>query len=377
MEERNDINKYRRKKKRRNLIIRLGIFLLVIVIAVLVIVNRETLFAPFKDMGLKVGKGGFPVMLPGSTQYYLGEMGESFYLLTDTYLYTYNGEGAEIASIQHGFQNPAAVSNNKRTLVYDKNGKSFKLFSRTGEIFKNSVEDSIVFAQIGNTGRTAVVTTSTRYSNFLIIYNSEGKQIFRWASPDEKIMGVCFGANDNSVFVSVVGEKNGELRGNLVRFDISNSESESWRSSIDNNITYSIERCSDGIYAVTSSGAYLFDEQTGELIANNSYTRQVYGIPETDGARVVIFRDSGSNGETAVAYNESLEAAYSAQLDNAAAFDVNGGRLYVLGGNKLSVYNSALEGIKIYELEDEYSNIKIINGSAYLLGYNTVQRVSL
>ena len=377
MEERNDINKYRQKKKRRNLIIRLGIFLLVIVIAVLVIVNRETLFAPFKDMGLKVGKGGFPVMLPGSTQYYLGEMGESFYLLTDTYLYTYNGEGAEIASIQHGFQNPAAVSNDKRTLVYDKNGKSFKLFSRTGEIFKNSVEDSIVFAQIGNTGRTAVVTTSTRYSNFLIIYNSEGKQIFRWASPDEKIMGVCFGANDNSVYVSVVGEKNGELRGNLVRFDISNSESESWRSSIDNNITYSLERCSDGIYAVTSSGAYLFDEQTGELIANNSYTRQVYGIPETDGARVVIFRDSGSNGETAVAYNESLEAAYSAQLDNAAAFDVNGGRLYVLGGNKLSVYNSALEGIKIYELEDEYSNIKIINGSAYLLGYNTVQRVSL
>ena len=377
MEERNDINKYRRKKKRRNLIIRLGIFLLVIVIAVLVIVNRETLFAPFKDMGLKVGKGGFPVMLPGSTQYYLGEMGESFYLLTDTYLYTYNGEGAEIASIQHGFQNPAAVSNDKRTLVYDKNGKSFKLFSRTGEIFKNSVEDSIVFAQIGNTGRTAVVTTSTRYSNFLIIYNSEGKQIFRWASPDEKIMGVCFGANDNSVFVSVVGEKNGELRGNLVRFDISNSESESWRSSIDNNITYSLERCSDGIYAVTSSGAYLFDEQTGELIANNSYTRQVYGIPETDGARVVIFRDSGSNGETAVAYNESLEAAYSAQLDNASAFDVNGGRLYVLGGNKLSVYNSALEGIKIYELEDEYSNIKIINGSAYLLGYNTVRRVSL
>ena len=377
MEERNDINKYRRKKKRRNLIIRLGIFLLVVIIAVLVIVNRETLFAPFKDMGLKVGKGGFPVMLPGSTQYYLGEMGESFYLLTDTYLYTYNGEGAEIASIQHGFQNPAAVSNNKRTLVYDKNGKSFKLFSRTGEIFKNSVEDSIVFAQIGNTGRTAVVTTSTRYSNFLIIYNSEGKQIFRWASPDEKIMGVCFGANDNSVFVSVVGEKNGELRGNLVRFDISNSESESWRSSIDNNITYSLERCSDGIYAVTSSGAYLFNEQTGELIANNSYTRQVYGIPETDGARVVIFRDSGSNGETAVAYNESLEAAYSAQLDNASAFDVNGGRLYVLGGNKLSVYNSALEGIKIYELEDEYSNIKIINGSAYLLGYNTVQRVSL
>ncbi|MCH5206617.1 MAG: hypothetical protein J1F09_06655 [Oscillospiraceae bacterium] len=377
MEERNDINKYRQKKKRRNLIIRLGIFLLVIVIAVLVIVNRETLFAPFKDMGLKVGKGGFPVMLPGSTQYYLGEMGESFYLLTDTYLYTYNGEGAEIASIQHGFQNPAAVSNDKRTLVYDKNGKSFKLFSRTGEIFKNSVEDSIVFAQIGNTGRTAVVTTSTRYSNFLIIYNSEGKQIFRWASPDEKIMGVCFGANDNSVFVSVVGEKNGELRGNLVRFDISNSESESWRSSIDNNITYSLERCSDGIYAVTSSGAYLFNEQTGELIANNSYTRQVYGIPETDGARVVIFRDSGSNGETAVAYNERLEAAYSAQLDNAAAFDVNGGRLYVLGGNKLSVYNSALEGIKIYELEDEYSNIKIINGSAYLLGYNTVRRVSL
>ena len=377
MDEKNDINKYRQKKKRKSFLLKTGIFLLLILAGVLVYINRETLFAPFKDMLLRSDGGGFPVTLPGSTHYDLGEMGENFYLLTDTYIYTYNGEGARIAGIQHGFQNPAAVSNSKRALVYDKNGTSFKLFSRTEEIFKNTVDNSIVFAQIGNNERTAVVTTSTRYSNYLIVYNAEGKQIFRWASPDEKIMDVCFGSGDTSVYASVIGEKNGELRGSIVKFDLAGSETEAWRGSIGDNITYSLELCTDGVYAVTASGAFLFDEQTGEIIANNAYTRQVYGIPKSDGARVVLFRDTGSNNETAVAYNSRLEPAYSASLDGVTAFDVDGGQLYVLDGAELRVYNFALEGIKIYELDDEYSNLKIINGCAYLLGYNTVQRVEL
>lgn len=376
MDDKNNINKYRRKNNFRKFLLKVGIFLLVVLVVILVIVNRKTLFAPFKDIGLKVGEGGFPVMLPGSTQYYLGEMGENFYLLTDTYLYTYNSDGAELAGIQHGFQKPAAVSNDKRTLVYDQNGKSFKLYSRTEELYKNSVEDSIVFAKIG-AERAAVVTTSTRYSNFLYVYSSEGKQIFRWASPDEKIMGVCFGQNDNSIYVSVVGENNGELRGGIVRFDVSGEGSEVWRASTGDNITYSLERGSDGIYAVTSAGAYLFDEKTGELKENCTYTKQIYGIPETDGLRSVIFRDSASNGEIAVVYNNKLEAEQSTALEGVTSFDAEDGRLYVLFGDTLAVYNSSLEGIDSYKLDDEYSEVKIINGFAYLLGYNTVQRVKL
>ncbi len=377
MEDRNNINKYRKKKQQKSFWVRFLIFMLVVAAAVLIVINREAIFSPLEDAGLKVGKGGFPVSLPGSTEYFLGELGEGFYLLTDTYIYTYNDEGAEIESIQHGFQNPASDSKGKRALVYDKNGTSFKMYSRTEEVFKNTVSDSIVFAAIGNKERSAVVTTSTRYSNYLYIYSSEGKQIFRWASPDEKIMAVCFDKDDANVYVSVVGESGGELKASLVKFALQGSDTEIWRTAIGSDITYSLEYCPDGVYAVTGTGMVLLDDNSGEIKASNTFAHRIHGIPNTDGLRAMIFHDSASNGETAVVYDSGLQAVASASIDDFLSFDISGGKLYILGRSTLNVYNSSLECVKTYDLDDEYADVRIIDNNAYLLGYNSVQRVTL
>lgn len=377
LDERNDMNKFRQKRKRKTLLVRSAVFLVVLVALMVVAANWRKLIEPLKDAALNPGEGGFPVTLPGSTRYVMGELGENFYLLTDTYLYTYNAVGAELSGIQHGFQNAASSSNDRRVLVYDKNGFDVKMFSRTSELFKNTMEDTIVFAEMGTAERCAVVTTSSRYSNYLYIFNGEGKQMFRWASPDEKIMQVEFGGNDDSFFVTVLGESGGDLRTSVMRFDIGNAESEIWRTYLTSDISFTLERCEDGVYAVTSSGAFLLDELTGEITAQTVFTRQVTGVTETDGMRAVMFHDAASNGEIAVAYGEKLNTTAAITPDNVTAFDVCNGRLYILEGAKLLVFNSMMEGIKTYELDDVYSDVKIMNNCAYLLGYNTVHRVEL
>ncbi len=377
MDKKNSINGYKKKKKRKKALAWLILLVVTAVVVIVLIVNRDFFFSPFKNVGLDVGEGGYPVLLPGSTEYHIGELSESFYLLTDTYLYTYTDDGAEISGIQHGFQNPVSVSNGKRVFIYDKNGTSFKMYSRTDELFSNSVSDSIVFSEIGNTGRTAVVTTSTRYSNYLYIYNSEGNQIFRWASPEEKIMGVCFDTADSNIYVSVVGEKGGELKVSIVKFNLKNSESEIWRTGIGDNISYSVECSDNGLYCVTSDGAFMLDYNSGEIKASNSFIYDVHGIPDNDGVTALIFDDPASNGETLISYDSQLQPKASVLLENLTSFDVCGGRVYILSKDILAVYNSSLGLVKKYELDDEYSNVKIINGCAYLLGYNTVQRVEL
>ena len=377
MDERDDINQYRKKRKRKKSIIKLIVFILVAAAIIIVVINWKNIFAPLKDIGSKNGEGGFPINLTGSANYVLGDMGDNFYLLTDTYLYTYNSDGAELTDKQHGFQNPVCSSNDKRALVYDKNGKDMKVYSKNSELYSKSFEDSIVFAQMGTDERCAVVTTSSRYSNFLYVLNSEGKQIFRWASPDEKIMQVCFGADDKSIYVSVVGESNGTLLSSVLRFEVSGGESETWRTAIGNNVSYSLEKCSDGIYAVTPSGAFLINETTGEVKASNSYSKEVCGITDTDGIRVTIFRDPVSNGETATVYDDVLEISSALSLENTSVFDTNNGKLYVLSGNVLTAYDKSLKEINSYELDDEYSDIKVIGNRAYLLGYNKVQRIDL
>lgn len=378
MEEKDNINKYRKKKILRSRGFKGAIFFLILLVVLLAAFNWRAIIEPFRDIFRPRGEGGFPVTLPGSTQYTLGELGDNFYLLTDTYLYTYDRDGAEIGSFQHGFQNPASVSNDRRAMVYDINGSSFKLFSRTAEVYKTTLENSIVFGQIGNSDRCAVVTTSTRYFNYLYVFNSEGKQIFRWASPDEKIMSICFGQGDNTVYASVVGERNGQLSSNLVKFDLSDSASEVWRTPLGDKLTYSAERCSDGIYVVSSAGAFLIEESSGEIVSSCQFTKSVRGIPRTNGIRSVIFRDSALNRETIVVYDENLEAKSSMYFESSVtAFDTEGGRLYILSGSVLTAFDSSLGELKRYDLDEEYSDFKIIGRFAYLFGYNSVQRWEL
>ena len=316
-------------------------------------------------------------MLPGSASYVMDSIETNFYLLTDTYIYTFNSDGAQLAGIQHGFQNPSVTSGEKRILVYDKNGKEFKVFSKTAETFSAALDDSIVFAKMSKNNRSAVVTTSTRYSNYLYIFSDEGKQIFRYASPNEKIMQVCFSDNGNFVYLSVVGEKAGELQSSVLCFDITKEQNAVWREQIGNMLTYSLECCGDGIYCVTEQGAFLLNASSGKMNAQNYFTQSVTGISKTNGARVIFFRDTAFNGQTAVLYDNELNAVNTKAFDNISAFDLSEGVLYVLSGNKLTAYSNSLNDERVYELDDDYSSVKIIGKYAYLLGYNSVGRIDL
>lgn len=378
MDERNDINKYREEKLRRKALIKLIVFVVAAAALIIVVINWRGILAPLKNIGLRSSGGGFPVDLSRSANYEMGKLGENFYLLTDTYLYTYNEDGAVLSSKQHGLQKPMCSSNDKRALVYDRSGKDVREYSKSAEVFSKSFEDTIVFAEMGTDERCAVVTTASRYSNYLYVLNLEGRQIFRWASPDEMIMQVCFDDGDKSIYVSVVGEKNGALNSSVLRFEIKEDTlSETWRAPIGGNVSYSLQKCADGVYAVTAEGAFLINDKTGALVASNEYSKEIVGIAKSSGVHVTLFRDPVSNGIVATAYSETLEPSAAAALESSADFDVEDGKFYALCGNKLTVYNAALEEMSSFDLDDEYSDIIIIGKYAYLLGYNKVQRQSL
>ncbi len=340
-------------------------------------VNWEKIIAPFHDIAIKSEKGGFPLELPGSTSYIMDSLGDNFYLLTDTYVYTFTAEGGQIVDIQHGFRNPGVVSGEKRLLVFDKNGKGFKVYSRNEEVYSKTLEDTVVFAAMGKVDHSAVVTTATRYSNYLYVFNDDGKQVFRYASPTERIMQVCFSDDENYVYLTVVGEKNGEFITEVMCFDITKEQDAIWRQTVGNVLPYSLEYCSDGIYGVTENGMFLLDAKSGNVKAQNTFSQTVVGIGKTNGERIVFFHDAAFNGQTAVAYNDDLTEKNRKSFSEVSSFDVNGGVLYALSGNKLTACSNSLQDEKVYDLDDDYSKVKIIGNYAYLLGYNRVQRVSL
>ena len=376
MDNRNDINKFRKKRAARKLWFNLGIFTLVILVIILVVVNWSRIIAPLKDAALDVGKGGFPVDLPGSTDYELGGLGENFCLLTDTYFYTYNSDGAMITNVQHGLQNPVMTSNSKRALIYDRSGKELQLYSRTGEVFSISAEDTIDFAEIGNNERCAVVTKSVKYTNCLYVFNGEGKQIFRWASPAYLIDRVAFSEDDSSIYVAVCGAENGELQYNIMRFDLNNAEGSIWQTYVGSHMVFSVEPSGGGLFVVTAGGACLIDPESGEISAQTSFLKSVSQIPQDNKVRALLLEDSGG-GEVLTVYNDALEAFAALSLDQVTKVYAEDGRIYVLTDKELTRYDNKLTVTGSYTLDDAYSDMVIIGGNAYMLCYNTVQRIAL
>lgn len=375
MDKRNDINKFRKKRAMRKFWLNMGILTLIVLVIILVVINWSRIIAPLKDAALDVGKGGFPVDLPGSTDYVLDDLGDNFCLLTDTYFYTYNSDGAMIANVQHGMQNPVLCTNSRRALIYDRRGREFQLYSRSGEVYSASVDETIDFAEISNDDRCAVVTKSTKYSNSLFVFNGEGKQIFRWNSPMQLIDRVIFSNDDNSIYVAVCGSEGGELQYYIMRFDLSNKEGSIWETYVGEHMVFSLECADDGIFTVNSTGVALLDKDTGEITAQNTFLKTVAQIPGGS-IRALLMEDSSGNNVLTV-YGDGLEAAAAVSLDSVTKVRAANDRLYVLTDKELICYDKELAVTATYSLDDVYSDLTIIGDSAYLLCFNTVQRLAL
>ena len=76
-------------------------------------------------------------------------------------------------------------------------------------------------------------------------------------------------------------------------------------------------------------------------------------------------------------YGDGLEAAAAESLGDVTRVVSSGDSLYVLTDSELTKYDQQLNVTGNYELDDVYSDVTIIGGSAYLLCYNTVQRLEL
>ena len=364
-------------KERKPYMWKLVVGLLVVLIVVVVVANWQAIVAPFKDAALDVSGGGFPIQLPGSTEYKLDEMGDSFYLMTDTYIYTYNSAGAQINSVQHGMQNPVAHSNSKRVLVYDKNGKEMTLYSRTSEIYSVSTDETIVLAGIGSDERSFAVTNSTSYSNVLYVYGDEGTQVFRWASVENKIMQAVLSEDERSIYVTCAGAEGGELRLYLYRFDLDNDEGYIWRTPLGSDLTLHLSRSGDGLYIVTSGGSMLVNERTGEILSACTFSGELQKLPMGGNLRAAVFSDSSTNGYTIISYDKSLVPDATVDIPSADAICCEGNYLYVLSGSTLTSYDAGLKPVKTVELEDSYSNMIIIGSEAFLISYNSVDKVTI
>ncbi len=342
------------------------------VAGILVYLNRDTIFEPLRGIFSRVttttdDEAGFPVNMPSSTDYKFNELGDGFSLLTDTYLYTYNGEGVQNFALQHGYVNPVCDTNSKRVLIYDKGGYNFALYNRTSEIYKQSIEDEvIVSAFLSENEYSAVVTSGGQYSNVVYIYNGNGEELYAYNYIDEKVMQVVFSPDERYLYVSLAKSHDGDIVTKVAKYEIGNDEGQLWNTEITDSISFELSFINDKVMVVTDEKIISIDSSNGTVISTYGYkgTLSDYYLGSVN--CVFVLRNNSEKNEILMMDDSCFLMADISTDDKIKDITIDGEEVVILTNKGVVLYDMNLSKISSYGYEDEYVQM-IKNGSNILL----------
>lgn len=229
-------NKQIEKKTQRKLprsVFLFRAFLIFIVILMLVVIAAESfanvtfsnvsdsLSAYFETLG---SGDGYPYTLNAVSVKAMDTSGSDILLLTDKNLTVLDKTAKTRSAFQHTYASPRMASNNGRTVVYDRGGKSFRIQSKKEVLYETSLSQPITVCNIGKSGNTAIATFGTAEKSVLTVYNSSFSQIFKWNAATEYIVAVALSPNGKSVAVAAVSADTGEIYTKINIFDFDKNE---------------------------------------------------------------------------------------------------------------------------------------------------------
>ncbi len=380
-----NLTKYRNKKKRTKSLFKL-ILVFVGVIAFLIIwYNADTIFEPLRGIASKIDNKtsyavGFPVTLPGSTEYSFEESGEIFSLLTDTYLYTYKNTGEQIYALKHGYSKPEQITNEKRILLFDKSAYNFALYSKTSLIYTKTLEDKIIYANIGDGDMAAIVTDSSRYSNVLYIYDGGGNWRYTKKFADENIMQVAFTGDGNHIVVSTISVDSGEIVTNYHKYSITSTEGPVWSYSFKgNSLPCGLYADNNTVISVCDNMVLSLNSRDGSYINSYAYNGTLKHFDISADYCSIQFNESSTNKNNLTVLNNRCEFSGSVIVTANTQKIVNSdGSVYILDGihfKKFDIAAGAESELALFN--EDFTDFVKIGNEIMLLGYDTVNKINL
>ena len=374
-----DLVAYRKKRKQKRMMTKLIIVLFIFTVIIIIAANFTSIIEPFRGFASRIDTKtsdeiGFPIKLPGSASYSFDSFGDSFLLLTDTYLYTFGMNGGQNYALRHGYSNPTQCSNSKRILLYDKDYNDFSLYSKTSLIYSGSVEEKIVFASLSGNDTAAIVTNSDRYSNIIYIYNGKGEWRYTRKLIDENVMNVKFSSEERYIYVSTIGAENGEIYSAIYKYDITNESDAVWSYRLSNSsIPMNMYVKGGRVHAIYDNYAVSLSETDGAVIGERIIPGTVLCCDFSDSLDAVVYNDSSTNRKVlAVLDNEMTLISSKVVNPNINRIIADGNKVFTVESGTLYGYDSQSEAVVEKQLSDDYVSFIKIESSILLLGYNSV-----
>ena len=153
-------------------------------------------------------------------------IGSDLAVVSNSGISLYGFAGSKLYSYNYAYTNAAFTTskNGKTILVYDTEGTNLAVYSSVSKLLEKTLDYEIKSACINDIGYFAVVNSEKTYRSGVIVFDGDGKEIFRWMSPDKYVTSVDLNSNGQKVVCSAIYNKNGAFVTEIAVYDTSSGE---------------------------------------------------------------------------------------------------------------------------------------------------------
>lgn len=369
-----NIERYRRERKRKQLVRRVLAVVVVLLFGAACLWGYR-LYSSREDTTMNEGSSasGFPVKLKGDSIQSVRMMGGTLALLTDRELTLYNSKGSAVRSVSHGYFNPSIKCSSKRTLVYDIGGNKFSVQSKAGEVASAETENKILFGEIADNGNVAIVTTDNRYQNRLTVYNQNGIEIWRWYSAQNLVTALDFTDGGNGCVAAAVGTEGGQPRTTVYGLDFSKQDEEVFSSQADGMLAVAVSVKSGGnIHLIGDDALAVFSEK-GEEVSRFEYPKALmYYDASPSKYTVLLFGEEVKSNHTVAVLDAKGKTTSEKEFNTKVrGMFSDGSHIVLLTDKQIVCYNMLMKQGKTFDDQSDISYIAGNGGTGYRL--NSVQ----
>ncbi len=383
-----DSDKVEYRMKKRNRVRRMVQLLIFVVIAVFcwhLYTQRDLWLPKLEGIGSRyenkvtqndgeLAEGNFPLLITGNTGYQLKLANDTLFLLHDNYVDLYSIHGDSRDSRQHAFQNAMLSTDGKYGLIYENNGKSFRLDTKNKNLYNKTVDNNIISGVVSEDGSVALITESGSYACSIEVYDNTGKRIYQRNCVNHVTDVIFHNDSKGCCFISMEVE-NGKVESKVTSVSFDQKE-EQWTAAPLETLALYAGFTSSGTLCVVGNTSCAYYSKKGELLGSYIFDGTLIDAHLEDGRIALIVQDDQTRSTSLALLDQSADDISVTDLPaTASCVRVFDGDAYVMSNGNVTSYDFSGRALATVALADSYTSFIRENGYLFLLGYDQIDRV--
>lgn len=358
------------KKRKRQKIAWIAIIL--VIIALLVMKLCEIDFSSIGDKSESsvsvTGGGAFPFKLQSGEDLGFGVFSDNIYALNGS-AFTVIGEadGRELLSVEHGYANPIVETAGSYCVLYDQGSGAYMLCSKKNQIYENKSDNSILCADVSDSGCVLLCTTSDTARCVIKLYNKSLDEKFSYDIADGFVTSVAVDGRGSRIAFAVVSSENARFKTTVYTM---NTDDEAPRAQfVYSSSVLDLEFKSTDLYIVGTDFVSTVSSLKNETkVFEEGNVSTVSHCFNSSGNLVYAYTDYEGAGETSVAYvkpsgNVTAVTVISGRVKDITA---SSSRVSVLTDSSVFSYKiSSGEQLQSFEVDDSYTSIQQMSSKIF------------